>query len=38
MSFVSGGSNIGTKGAYVMCIECLREYSIDYQTGELKDD
>ena len=36
MLFPSGGSNIGTIGAYVMCIACYKEYPIDYKSGFLK--
>lgn len=35
--FVSGGSENGTKGSYVMCHECRKEYRIFYKTGVLID-
>lgn len=34
--FPSGGSNNGTKGPYVSCHNCKKEYPIDYKTGVLK--
>lgn len=36
--FSRGGSNKGTKGAYVMCHACRKEFRINYDSGMLLSD